>query len=155
MTCAGGTELLHTDDGTRQPVAVPGTPRAIGRWWIESDGPPRTYTNRHRDEQRTGPPERDLDDPSLGKVDPPYRIREGRLLVRRGAGWRAVARCHVACRDVLVWRRRAAFLDGRELVEHRPRHTTRWRVPSGVTLHRAGDTLVLQRGGEVWRADRG
>ena len=67
--------------------------------------------------------------------------KQVRILVRRGDMWREVARCQGTCRDILVWRRRVAYLDGAQLIERRPRHVTKWHVPAGVTLHRAVNAL--------------
>jgi hypothetical protein len=163
---------------------VPGQVRRIGGWWIESadnpagtpDGESLTFTNWRSGEQRalgpaSGRPPRDLDDPGLGVAVRPYRLRRlagGRtaIHVRRGDRWPQLAHCRAACGDVLVWRRRVAFVDPErgQLIERRPRHTTRWRVPralGGATLHRARNALVLaHRAGpepgpwQIWRADR-
>jgi hypothetical protein len=162
IVCDGQGFRLDTETGTVTPQPLQGEPVGIGSWWIETRDDcdrcaTRVFTNWRSGEQRFGGDDRrDLDDPSLGRYRAPYRLRGSTLLVRRGDDWREVARCRVACHDILVWRRRVAYLDGAHLIERRPRHTARWSVPrgGGLTLHRAVNALVLQRGARVWRAGR-
>ena len=168
------TWLLDTHTGVLSTLEVPGQVGRIGGWWIESNynpsgtphGESLILTNWRSGEQRqTGDsldaPRRDLNDPSLGIAQRPYRRRGSAILVRRGDRWKDVARCLARCGDILVWRRRLAYLDGRELIERRPRHTRRWRLPRELrdaTLHRARNALVLADpvgdDWRVWRADR-
>jgi hypothetical protein len=159
IACDGGSFLLDTETGAVTPHPLPAAPRAIGFWWIATAG--GTYVNWRTGAQRTAPGGRDLDDPGLGPARLPYRLRErGRAIdVRRGDHWRAAAVCRGACGDIEVWRRRLAYVDpaGGVLVERRPRHLRRWRLPAALrtaSLHRAGNALVLQRGAQVWRAPR-